>query len=240
MRVYLYLLILTLLLIMSCQKKTKDNFVRPATVQLSESTAGLLPIVQSMANGDSVSVVCYGNSITYGGVDTPYPAALQQQWRALYNNNNIVVHNAGQPGWTAEMASNAMDSLVLRHQPDMVTLIFGINDLAQGLSIQNYEANLSFMIQRFQQRGIKVLVLSPTPLAMELNEPLLAFCRKAAIVANDNNVAFMNMHGALVQQFDSSLTDDELHNLMPDLIHYDQAGYLLIADRLMQWWQGIE
>lgn len=240
MRIALMLLSAIVLFTFNCKKVEPDNFVRPTTVELNNRSTGLLPIVQSMAAGDSVTVVCYGNSITFGGVDTPYPAKLQEQWRAMYSNDNIVVHNEGQPGWTAQMAANALDSLVRSHHPDMVTIMFGINDLAQGLSLENYEANLFYMIRRFQDHGIKVIVLSPTPLAMELNEPLLEFCRKAAIVANNNNVAFMNMHAAMVDRFDSTLTDAELRTLMPDLIHYDQAGYLLIADRLMQWWQSIE
>lgn len=224
----------------NCKKVDQQTYIRPTTIELTSSSTGLNPVISKMTNGDSVTIVCYGNSITYGGVDTPYPEALEQLWRSEYNNNGIVVHNQGQPGWTAEMANNKMDSLVLAYQPDMVTITFGINDLAQGLSLQNYATNMHAMVSRLKQQGVTVLVMSPTPLAFDLNKPLLNFCKEAAHVADSSNVAFMHMHGAMVTYFDSTQTDTEIQTLMPDLVHYNQEGYLLIADRLMQWWQGIE
>lgn len=241
---HLTLLLLPFVFCMATCKKsdnTPSGFVyqRPTTIELDNDSTGLGAIIQRMQAGDSVVVACYGNSITFAGVDTPYPAALQMAWRSRYSNNNIVVSNQGYGGWTAEMANGGMDTLVLPLHPDLVTIIFGINDMAQGLSTTNYHNNLTDMVQRLKQQGITVLVMSPTPLAFNWNENLLNFCREAQIVANTENVAFLHMHRAMVQHFDG-LTDEQIQTLMPDLIHYNQEGYLLIADRFMNWWVTLE
>lgn len=238
MRNLLLVLLANLMLLAGCKNKEENMYQAPTSIELNNTDTNLLPIAQSMANGDSLTVVCYGNSITYGGVDTPYPEALQQLWQDHYQNPNIVVHNQGHPGWTAEMANGGLDTLVLPYQPDMVTLIFGINDLVLELGTDNFAYNMQSMIQRLKAQGITVLVMSPTPLAFELNLPLLDYCNKAAEVADTEQVAFFHMHGAMVQHFDSTHAD--VHALMPDLVHFEQEGYLMIADRLYNWWQTIE
>lgn len=227
------------MLMASCKKEEQtDVFERPTTLNFSNTSTGLSPIIQKMRDGDSVTVVCYGNSITFGGVRIPYPLALQQKWRSRYNNPGITVHNEGHPGWTAEMANGAMDSLILPYQPDMVTIIFGINDMWSGRTLENFTENMLDMVVRLKQQGITVVVMSPTPVAFNLNDRLLGCCAKAADIATDQQVAFLHMHAAMVNYFDS--TNADIEQLMPDLIHFEQDGYLLIADKLDEWWQTIE
>ena len=116
---------LCLLLIASCCKPPETEM--QSTI-IPNTYTGLDSLYSRMAANDTVTTVCYGNSITYGG-GTTYPEVFQNLLQQEYNNTNITVINEGHPGWTAEMAAGGMDTLVLPHQPDLVTIIFGINDL---------------------------------------------------------------------------------------------------------------
>jgi acyl-CoA thioesterase I len=232
MKILPFTIALLALLIGSCCKP-------PDTVMTSIFTPnrydGLDNLYARMAAGDSVVIVCYGNSITFGG-GTAYPAVWQDLLRQQYSNNNIVVVNEGHGGWTAEMAAGGMDSLVLPHQPDLVTLIFGINDLYQEKGIENYETNLNDMALRLKSASIPLIIMTPTPLNNRNNKKLIDFCISADGIAFDNDVAFFNMHSAMVERIYAETNDPS--TLMPDEIHYTDNGYRLIGEELMRYWMA--
>lgn len=232
MRQLLWVLSLCIMILSGCKDK-EDNSMVMESVDLNNTYLGLSDVGDRMVAGDSVRWVCYGNSITFGGSVT-YPATLQALLRQHYNNNDIEVINAGQPGWTAPMALGGLDTLVLSHQPDMVSIIFGINDLYQGVSTDDYEAALSDMVAQLQQQGIAVLVMSPTPIHVQQNNSLLNYCIEARNVAAADSVAFFHMHQAMVNSLYASGIDVEL--LMPDDIHFSNEGYAMIGDTLFNWW----
>ncbi len=204
------------------------------TITLHNTYIGLDSVYARMANGDSITVVCYGNSITHGA-GTTYPATFQQLLRQEYGNANIRVVNEGHGGWTAEMASAGLDTLVLPYRPDLVAIKFGINDLYQEKGLVNYGAHLAQMIQTLKQRQIPVLVMSPTPLYNRKNKQLLDFCAKAAEVARQENVAFFHLHAAMVDRIYAET--DNPATLLPDEVHYTDQGYAMIGEELMKYWR---
>lgn len=219
----------------ACCKKD-DKIAAMETIDLANNYQTLSRIDSLMTLGDTVRWVCYGNSITYGGSVT-YPQLLQDKLRLHYSNSNIVVHNSGQPGWTAPMALGGLDTLVLTHQPDIVSIIFGINDLYQGVSVFEYGTALHNMVLQLQQQDITVLVMSPTPLNVAENNSLVNYCIEAKEVAAADSVAFFHMHGAMVANLQKPGIDAEV--IMPDAIHFTNEGYAFIGDTLFNWWTAM-
>lgn len=227
-----YIFAIAYLLITSCCKPP-DTEMKSTT--LPNRYIGLDSIYSRMAAGDSVVIVCFGNSITAGSATT-YPAVWQGLLRQQYSNNNITVINEGHGGWTAEMAADGFDTLILRHQPDLVTVIYGINDFYQGKTLDNYVEHLTEIIVKLKLANVATLVMSPTPLNNEYNNILIDYCTKASNVADTNQVAFFNMHQAMVGRIYAETDDPE--TLMPDEVHYTNTGYHIIAEELMKYWMA--
>ena len=222
----------TFLLLAGCQKAPNDYNMQ--TIDLEEDYGNLGFAESRMSSGDTLTWVCYGNSITYGG-QVKYPTELQKDLRELYNNEHIYLINAGQPGWTAPMAEQALDSLVLGYRPDMVSIVFGINDMYQGVPTEDYRQSLHNMIDTLQAAGIRVLIMSPTPLANADNSRLIGYCSSAQMVADSEQVAFFHLHKAMVNKFNR--TNAVTTVLMPDNVHFNNDGYRMIADEIFLWWQ---
>lgn len=223
---------LCLLLIVSCRVSPE---IKMSSIFIPNTYIGLDSLYTRLAANDTITIVCYGNSITYGGGIT-YPQTFQNLLQQEYSNPNITVINEGHPGWTAEMAAGGIDTLVLPHQPDLVTIIFGINDIYQNKDTVNYRYNLGIMVNLLIELNIPVLIMSPTPLNNQANFALTTYCTAANEVAIEYNVAFFNMHYAMVERIYAET--DKPETIIHDEIHYTNFGYQMIGEELMKYWQN--
>jgi lysophospholipase L1-like esterase len=99
----------------------------------------LLPrIIDKLRHRKPVTVVAYGDSITFGN-DTssslsisPYEPTwadmLQYRLRRIYNDSQMNVINVGLGGATATWADDNASQLVATLRPDLVLIAFGMND----------------------------------------------------------------------------------------------------------------
>ncbi len=83
------------------------------------------------------------------------------------------VLNAGVGGNHTAMARRRFETDVLKHQPDLVLIQFGINDSAVDVSRgasqprvsrQDYEANLRYFVTALQARSARVILMTPNAL----------------------------------------------------------------------------
>ena len=145
---------------------TAGSDVESALAQLAgriqQSANGVQEVIRSMREGGTVKIVCLGDSITYGQLDTggqavtPWPSRLQSLLRQYYGNNNITVVNAGVSGNTVATMIGRFQTDVRNQNPDLILFNGGTNDSREvnGVSLDTYLANVK-----------KVLALSnPTPI----------------------------------------------------------------------------
>ncbi|MBN1527009.1 MAG: arylesterase [Candidatus Omnitrophica bacterium] len=100
-------------------------------------------------NSPGGTIVCFGDSITYGtGADRSgdYPSLLSDLLR-----RDLI--NAGVPGDTTRDALARLDSDVLELDPYLVIVELGGNDFLEGLPKQETLANLREIISRIQGSG---------------------------------------------------------------------------------------
>lgn len=118
-----------------------------------------------------VLIVAFGDSVTQGmtalGVQEPdavYHARLKRALETMHPLATFSVINAGQSGQTAVGALASLERDVLRHQPDLVTLSFGLNDAWGGdAGLPAFREAIETMIQRVRAAtSADVLVLTPT------------------------------------------------------------------------------
>ena len=108
-----------------------------------------------------LTVVCLGDSITHAG----YPAELEKILP-------IRVINAGVGGNTSRQGLARLEKDVLAHRPDVVLVFFGANDSRQDaptihVPLNEYEENLTRIIQRCQEIGAKVVLGTVPPIDAE-------------------------------------------------------------------------
>ena len=120
-------------------------------------------IVFAVFSGSIVagSIVVLGDSISasYGlDVDQGWVNLLQQKLQK--NNFSYTVHNESISGDTTAGGLARIDKSLASHKPEILLLQLGANDGLRGLSPKVMKSNLAEIINRAQQSGAKVLLLS--------------------------------------------------------------------------------
>lgn len=187
--------------------------------------------------GDSIKIVCLGDSITYGyqigtkqQVSNPYPKVLED-----YLNNNAIkatVINSGKPGWRSSQSLANMDNLVLQHKPDYCIIMLGINDArgsAYGITItkEKYRKNMQKIIDILVSNEIVPIVLTPTKTINKRVEKFSEYLLNSLV---NKEIEYVDMHIAVSEKSN----DLEISNLLPDGIHFADEYYRWIADIIIE------
>ena len=107
-------------------------------------------------------IVAFGDSLTAGYGVPPgksYPAFLQRELLDRGFHFNVV--NEGVSGDTTAVALQRID-FAIADDPKIVILALGGNDGLRGLPIDAMEANLTEMVERFQETGAQVVLAGMT------------------------------------------------------------------------------
>lgn len=119
--------------------------------------------------GDSVTQGCFEVYKTAsGGIETifdkngAYHSYLDQIFSVLYPNVPTNIINAGVSGGNAVHALERLERDVIRHQPDLTVVCFGLNDCGNGLEgIGTYTDALEAIFTKLQEAGSEVIFMTP-------------------------------------------------------------------------------
>jgi lysophospholipase L1-like esterase len=167
--------------------------------------------------GQDAIILAFGDSLTYGtGANhqtESYPAVLAQL-------SGKTVINAGVPGEVSGEGLSRLKSLLNEHQPELVLLCHGGNDLLRKLDTGTLKDNLRQMIQLIREQGAQVVMLSvPKPGVFLKAAPLYQELASTQQVLLDNE----------------TITDIESQSsLKSDPIHPNAEGYRQLAEKLHQ------
>jgi acyl-CoA thioesterase I len=118
-----------------------------------------------------VLIVAFGDSVTQGMTvlgqqthDRVYHTQFKRSLELYYPNCTFSIINAGVSGQTAADALKRLDRDVIRHQPDLTLIAFGLNDAWQGLpGLVGFKTALTTLVRRTQaETHSDVMVLTPS------------------------------------------------------------------------------
>ena len=113
-----------------------------------------------------VTVVAFGDSVTHGALalgeinyGTVYHRRLAEKLSSVRSYVPVNVINAGIGGITAKDSLGRMESQVLSHNPDLVIVAFGLNDVNGPLN--EYLDSLAIIFDRCLEKGIETVFMTP-------------------------------------------------------------------------------
>ena len=116
-----------------------------------------------------ITIVAFGDSVTHGALasgeinyETVFWNLLKQKINAKRSYVPVNVINAGIGGITAFGSLDRMDKHVFAHNPDLVIVCFGLNDVNREL--EEYLSSLRIIFQRCIDFGTDVIFMTPNML----------------------------------------------------------------------------
>lgn len=159
-------------------------------------------------------ILAFGDSLTYGtgaGPEDSYPAVLERL-------SGRRVMNAGVPGEVSRDGLRRLPALLDRHDPALLILCHGGNDMLRRRSMEELGANLRAMIDAARERGVPILLLGVPDPGILLSSP-----RLYQDIARDYELPF-----------DGKVLPEILgkNALKSDHVHPNAQGYALLAQRI--------
>lgn len=210
--------------------------------------------VQSFAqNTKEMIIVTFGNSTTAprATIEKVYAVRLHELLTAAGIRNNVINSGVGSSHTGSikdndfakvEHAMDRFDKSVLSHQPDLVTINFGLNDAWQDdgvngtsrIPLQDYRRNLSYFIDQIQGQGGKVILLPPNPIGAKFEKSryqlVERYMKTVKKLAKEKKVPFLDTWKLFYK--DVKGDPKGIDALMLDGIHPGDRGHELIADAL--------
>ncbi|NVK22519.1 MAG: arylesterase [Kangiellaceae bacterium] len=161
-------------------------------------------------------ILAFGDSLTDGvgvGREDSYPSVLSRL-------TGLDVINAGISGETTEQGVARFASLLDQHQPQLVIVLEGGNDILRNKDLLQTKDNLATMIEQAQALHIQVLLLGvPEKSLFSDSAPLYQE------LAEQYNLAF---DGEII----ASMLKKQKYKSDP--IHFNQLGYQVLAQEVYQ------
>ena len=190
----------------------------------------------------TVNLVCHGHSVPSGYACTPfvdtfhaYPHLMHRTLaqRFPYAVINVIVTAIG--GENSVQGAARFQEDVLCHQPDLVTIDYGLND--RGVTLKQAEEAWRQMIGNALDRGIPVILLTPSWdqtwfTRSEEWRMLEQHTQQIRRLAEEYQVALADSFAAYEKEVNEH---GDLLNLLSHWNHPSPPGHELIARELTAW-----
>jgi acyl-CoA thioesterase-1 len=191
----------------------------------------------------TINIVFHGHSVPAGYFKTPqvntigaYPNLFLKKLKVIYPLAvvNVIVTAIG--GENSVKGAERFERDVLIHKPDLILIDYSLND--RGVGLEKAYIAWNQMIKQAKERGLKVILLTPSPdqnvnYADPANE-LRKHSEQVRKLASENQLGLVDSY----QAFEFLYPDKEqLSKYMSQVNHPNELGHELIANELIKWFQ---
>ena len=187
----------------------------------------------------TVRLVGFGDSITgvyyHTGGRRAWPEMLGLALQRLCPQARIETINAGLSGGNTASGLARMDQDVLAHRPDLVVVMFGMNDVVANAP-EVYEGNLRTIVAKSRAAGAEVVLCTPNWVAPNNgSRDLTKLGAYAEIVRRVGaDLALPVADCFAVYEAVAMLSEREFTLLMSDGIHPNMRGHKLFAEEIAE------
>lgn len=194
--------------------------------------------IAKLSSGEkTMRIVCFGDSITgvyyHTGGRRAYCDMLAIALKKIYPDAKMEMINAGISGNDSSEGLARLDRDVLSQKPDLVVIMFGMNDIAtKNITPELFSANLKQIARRCREIGAEVVLCTQNSIypagPRRPVEKLAAYTETVRATAKDISAPLADCYRA----FESVRAADPLEwkFLMSDTIHPNMNGHKLFAE----------
>lgn len=206
---------------------------------------------KEIPHGPFNSLVVLGESTVEGGgwLAEPSERWADILWKLLEHaqETSIEYHNAGvgasvispnSPGYEASIkpsASERLDVAVISHNPDLVVIAYGLNDMRAGMNISDFESEIMEIINRIRASlPARIVVVNVYHMSSYIYYPpfdkgsvekTIEYNQMLKHIADDNNCVYADVWSA------EGRRDWFIHQ---DTVHANKVGNMLIAHKVFE------
>lgn len=143
-----------------------------------------------------INIVIFGDSVSHGALNGNYDYEgvywnlLKKRLNALRDYVPVNMINASIGGTSASQSVARLDSQVLKHEPDLIIVCFGLNDVNGTLDA--YLGALSEIFRRSRESGAEVIFMTPnmlnTYVAEDTPKQYYDYAHKTAKMQNEGRM----------------------------------------------------
>jgi lysophospholipase L1-like esterase len=194
-------------------------------------------------NNRTINLVFHGHSVPAGYFNTPnvktldsYPYLVLKQLKDLYPYALINIINTSIGGENSISGAKRFKSEVLIHKPDVLFIDYALNDRSAGLD-KSKEA-WEKMIQKALDKGIKVILLTPSPdqseNILDPNTVLAEYSRQIRDLSGTYGIGLVDSYATFRQ---IAVSGTSLSGYMAQSNHPNEKGHLLIANEIIKYFR---
>jgi len=183
----------------------------------------------------SRTYVAFGDSITEGyGVRRGFVSFLAERVAKARPGLDLTTINAGSSGENTSDAVYRLQTDVLDHDPDLVTVNFGVNDAFSWVSAEKFGSNLTGMVEAIRENGCPRIVLVSSEVIPEpqAERQMLPYWEKMRQVAGETGAVYADANASWQSLLDAGT--DQWTLIIPGDMHPNEEGHRIIADAVYQ------
>jgi acyl-CoA thioesterase I len=197
------------------------------------------PIQELLSGSAHLTWVFTGDSITHGALHTmgarSYPEHFAERVRWEMQRRQDVVINTGISGDRMSRLLQDHDWRVWRFQPDVVSLMMGMNDCTEGPAGRSgYRGNLEAFLRTAEQHRARLLLHAPNPILAGSDarrQDLPAYIEQLHAFAREHDLPLIDHY----EYWNMAHKPEELVYLLSDgAIHPNQYGHVELAKLMFQ------
>lgn len=184
------------------------------------------------------SIAFLGDSITQQGAGSPGGYVRLVASGLAAQGIEVTVIPAGISGHKSNQMLARLEKDVLSKKPTWMTLSCGVNDVwhqarGEGVLLEDYKKNITEILDRCQQAGVKVVLLTATQIGLPLTKPenvkladYNAFLRETA---KARNLPLADLNAAMAAEQAALEAAGNKRSLTGDGVHMNLYGNLMMA-----------
>ena len=193
----------------------------------------LIKTIKKIFNNEEIIIGALGDSLTYGWMtERGFLDFLKDLLIKKYPDISFKIYNRGVPGDTAGDGLRRLDRDIIRFNPDLVMIQFGLNDAYSGISPDQFSRTIDIIISKVREKTDSEIALLTSVALADPRENSFAekFYDKIVSLGIRHDIPVATVHDYWKKKISEGIIHSTLVQL--DGVHPTERGYRLMAESI--------